>query len=112
MKEFKIPTKLINMSKTCVQKTRSAVRKEGTLSSFFENKIGLKQGNCLSTILFNLALQKEIQSIKMVPSGMKIVKEHFNILAYADDIALTGKNKKTFYRNGKHCQKLQNTDKP
>ena len=35
MKEFKIPTKLINMRKTCVQKTRSAVRVEGTLSSFF-----------------------------------------------------------------------------
>ena len=35
MKEFKIRTKLINMCKTCVQKTRSAVRIEGTLSSFF-----------------------------------------------------------------------------
>jgi len=35
MKEFKIPTKLINMCKTCVQKTRSAVRMEGILSSFF-----------------------------------------------------------------------------
>jgi len=42
MKEFKIPTKLINMYKTCVQKTRSAVRIEGTLSSFFENKTVLK----------------------------------------------------------------------
>jgi len=42
MKEFKIPTKLINMYKTCVQKTRSTVRIEGTLSFFFENKIGLK----------------------------------------------------------------------
>jgi hypothetical protein len=28
-----------------VQKTRSAVRIEGTLSSFFENKTGLKQGD-------------------------------------------------------------------
>jgi hypothetical protein len=68
------------------------VRIEGTLSYFFENKTGLKQGDFLSTILFNLTLQKEIQSIKMVPSGMKIGKEHLNILAYADDIALTGKN--------------------
>ena len=56
MKEFKIPTKLINMCKTCVQKTRSAVRIEGTMSSFFENKTGLKQGDPLSPILFNLAL--------------------------------------------------------
>ena len=39
-----------------------------------------------------------------------------NILAYADDIALIGKNeieiKKTYCRNGKHCQKVQTTDKP
>jgi len=38
MKEFKIPAKLINMCKTFEQKKRSAVRIEGTLSSFFENK--------------------------------------------------------------------------
>jgi len=92
MKEFKIPTKLINMCKTCVQKTRSVVRIEGTLSSFFENKIGLKQCDTLSPMLFNLVLQKVIQSIKMVPSGTKIGKEQLNVLAYADDIVLIGKN--------------------
>jgi hypothetical protein len=43
MIEFKIPTKLINMCKTCAQKTRSAVRIEGALSNFFENKTGLKR---------------------------------------------------------------------
>jgi len=93
MKEFKIPTKLIDICKTCVQKTRSAVRIEGTLSYLFENKTGLKQGDPLSPILFNLALQKVIQSIKMVPSGIKIGKEQLNILTYADDIALIGKMK-------------------
>jgi len=52
----------------------------------------------LSPVLFNLALQKVIQSIKMVPSGIKIGKEQLNILAYTDDIALIGKNeiKKNF----------------
>ena len=62
------------------------------MSSFFENKTGLKQGEPLSPILFNLALQKVVQSIIMVPSGIKMGKEQLNILAYADDIALTGKN--------------------
>ena len=94
MKEFEIPTKLINMCKTCVQTARSVVRIEGTLSSFFENKPGLKQGDPLSPILFNLALQKVIQSINMVPSGIKIGKEQLNVLANADDIALIGKKLK------------------
>jgi len=62
------------------------------LSSFIENKTGFKEGDPLSSILFNLALQKVIQSIKIVPSGIKIGKEQLNILAYADDIALIGKN--------------------
>jgi hypothetical protein len=34
-----------------------------------------------------------IQSIKIVPSGIKIGKEKSNLLADADDIALNGKNK-------------------
>jgi len=33
-----------------------------------------------------------IQSIKMVPSSIKIVREQLNVLAYADVISLIGKN--------------------
>ena len=39
-----------------------------------------------------MALQKVIQSRKMVPSGIKIGKEQLNVLAYVDDITLIGKN--------------------
>jgi len=92
------------------------VRIEGTLSSFFENKIGLKQGDPLPSILFNLALQKVIQSTKMVRNGIRIGIEQLNVLVYADDNALIGKNgieiRKLFFRNGKHCQKVRTTDKP
>jgi hypothetical protein len=52
----------------------------------------LKQGDTLSPILFNLALQKVVQSIKTVPSGIKIGKEQLNVLKYVDDITLIGKN--------------------
>jgi len=62
------------MCKMCVQKTLRVFRIEGTLSSFFENKTGLIQGDSLSLILYNLALQKVMQSIKMVPSGIKICR--------------------------------------
>jgi len=53
---------------------------------------GLKQDDSLLPIFFSLAKQKVIKSIKMVPSVIKIGKEQFNILAYADDIVLIGKN--------------------
>jgi len=33
-----------------------------------------------------------IQSIKIVPSGIKTGKQEMNVLAYADDIALIGKH--------------------
>ena len=56
--EFKISKKLINTCKTCVQKTKSAVRIEGTLSYFFENKTGLRRCDFLTPILFNLAFTK------------------------------------------------------
>jgi len=79
------------MCKTCVQKTRSEVRIEGTLSPFLKIKV-LKYGDRLSPILFNLALRKVIQNIKITPSGVKIGKEQLNIVANADDIALIGKN--------------------
>jgi hypothetical protein len=75
MEEFKILKKLINMCKTRVQKTKSAVKIERTWLSFFKNKTGLKHGDSLSSILFNFALQRVIQSINMVPSGIKVGNE-------------------------------------
>ena len=74
------------------------------LSSFFENKTVLNQGDPLSPILFNLTLQKVTQSIKKVPSAIKIGQEQLNILAYADDIALMGK----WNRNWKLFVEMEN----
>ena len=47
-KNLKFLKKLINMCRTCIQKTRSAVKIDRMLSSFFENKTVLKKGDSLS----------------------------------------------------------------
>ena len=39
-----------------------------------------------------MTLQKVIQSIKMVPSSIKIGKEQLSVLAHADGIKLIGRN--------------------
>ena len=67
------------MCTACVQKKRNTVRLEETLPSFFRNNTGLKQGDPLSPLLVNLALQEVIQSIKMVPRGIKIGKDKLNV---------------------------------
>jgi len=47
----------------------------------------------LLPILFSLALQIVIQSIKMVPSNIKIGKKILNVLAFADKFVLIVKMK-------------------
>jgi len=62
-----------------------------------------------------LALQKVIQSIKMVPSGIKIGKEQLNILAYEDGIVLIAKKEteiRKHFVEMENSQKVQATDKP
>ena len=79
------------MCKTCT-KDKKCGQNRRNIVVFFANKTGLKAGDPLSPLLFNLALQKVIQSIKIFPTGIKIGKEQLNILAYVDDIALIRKN--------------------
>ena len=57
-----------------------------------------------------------IQSIQMVPSGIKIGNQQSKVSVYADDIVLIGKkwnrNNTTFCRNRKHCHKVKTTYEP
>jgi hypothetical protein len=51
----------------------------------------------------------------MVPSGIRIGEEQLNILAYADDIALSGKNEieiRKLFVEMENIQKVRTTDKP
>jgi len=42
--------------------------------------------------IIQFSIKKSDTMYKKVPSGIKIGKEQMNILAYADDIVLIGKN--------------------
>ena len=68
----------------CTTDKKSRQNRRNTVI-LFVNNTGLKQGDFLSPILLNLALQKAIQSIKKLPRGINIGKEQLNVLAYADD---------------------------
>jgi len=54
--EFGFPLKLVRLIKMCLNETCSRVRVGKNLSDMFPIKNGLKQGDSLSPLLFNFAL--------------------------------------------------------
>ncbi|KAI5707335.1 hypothetical protein M8J77_000363 [Diaphorina citri] len=92
MNRQNIPKKLINLIKACMTTAQCKVRVNGQLSDTFEVRTGLKQGDCLSPILFNIILERAIRRVTTMNTGIEIGRK-VNILAYADDIILISDSK-------------------
>ena len=66
--EFGIPMKLVRLIKMCLTETYSRIRLGKNLSEMFPTRNGLKQGDALSPLLFNFALEyatKRVQVSRM-----------------------------------------------
>ena len=64
--EFGIPKKLVKLIKMCLSKTYSRVHVGRFLSDVFPLHCGLKQGDALSPLLFNFALEYVIRRVKKI----------------------------------------------
>lgn len=84
-----IPQKLIRLIQMCVDGASSRLRIGNTTSELFNIEHGLKQGDALSSLLFNIALEKAVRAAKtflemFTAGGPKL------LLAFADDIDRVG----------------------
>jgi len=68
------------------------------LFSSFTIENGLKQGDALSPLLFNIALEYAIRKVQEANLGLDMNGTH-QVLAYADDVNLIGDDIRTVERN-------------
>jgi len=82
------------------------VMNDGECSEEFKTILGVKQGGCLSPLLFAIYVNPLIKEIENTKSGVKIGKIMIDILLYADDIALVSPDKLSMNRMLKIVEKF------
>jgi hypothetical protein len=91
MYEFGITPKLVRLVRATMTRTEAQVKVQTDLTTTFKIEQGLKQGNGLAPMIFNLVLEYVIRKLPVDANGTLEFKM-CQIVGYADDICLLGRS--------------------
>jgi len=101
--EFGIPMKLVGLIKMCLNETYNKVHVGKNLCNMFPIRTGLNQGDALSPLLFNFALEYAIKRVQVSQDGLKLNGTH-QLLVYADDVDILERSVRTIKENAEALQ--------
>ena len=96
--EFGIPMELVRLIKMSLTETYSRVRVDKNLSDMFPIRNGFKQGDAVSPLLFNFALEYAIRRVQVNLDGLKLRGTH-RLLVYVNDVNILGGSVHTVKEN-------------
>ena len=83
-----IPSQYVKILVNWYSSQQMCVRWGSSLSEAFSVKNGVKQGGCLSPLLFNVYLNDLLIQIRKLRTGCHLAGLPANVIAYADDVVL------------------------
>ena len=90
MNEFGIRVKLIKLVMTAMEVSQCQIEIQSDLLEPLQITNGVRQGNSLSCLLFNIALEKVVRDAGIQTRGTIYTSNLFN--RYANDIDIMGKS--------------------
>lgn len=90
MHNLGIPKKLVNLCRTITNEKYAVIKVGRKITNIIDMEKGVRQGDGIAPVLFNIALEIAIRRSKIQTNGTIFTKSQ-QILAYADDLVLTSR---------------------
>jgi len=88
LKKDGVPSKLVSLVKMWYTNVKARVRVNDVESDWFKSKVGVRQGDTLSSLLFNIFINGIVEKVKEGGVDVKIGESVLSVLLFADDMVL------------------------